>query len=117
MKTSWKILLAFTAGVTCASVVAGGIWNRAIPPDEWLILGNESLVTISELGGQVVKAEKGLVWLSVSSVDSCMVPPPKPKETDPRTFEMGIAALRELYKAQLVGNLEPIRVMDRCQTE
>jgi hypothetical protein len=117
MKTSLKVLLAFAAGVTCASVIAGGEWNRSMPPEEWLRLGNQQVLDISELGVDVVKVDRGLVWLNLSTHDSCMVPPPKPKMTDPRAFEMGIAALRELYKAQLVGNENPIRLTDRCQTE
>jgi hypothetical protein len=109
-----KTVLAFVAGAGCATVIAGYEGEHPIPPDEWLRTGNTMLVTISQLGGQVSFAEKGLVHLHPFSVAACMVPPPKPKQTDLRTFDLGVAALRELYKAQLAGNPEPIRMTDRC---
>ncbi len=109
-----KTLLAFAAGAGCATVIAGYEGNPPIPADEWLKTGNSLILDISRLGGQVSYADKGLVHLHSFSVDACMVPPPKPKQTDLRTFDVGVAALRELYKAHLAGNPEPIRMTDRC---
>ena len=115
MKSSTpKALLAFAAGAAFATAIAGYERDAPISPDEWLATGDELLVTITELGGQVSHAEKGLVHLHPFSVDACMVPPPKPRQTDLRTFDVGVAALRELYKARLAENPEPIRMTDRC---
>jgi hypothetical protein len=121
MKTSLiKGVAIFAAGACCATVVAGGYYNRLISPEEFMKEGDGLLLQVAELGSHVVDVREATVWISAFPPDACFFPPPVPKQpvngyVDARILERGYAALSALRLAKEVGNDTPVRVNDRCQ--
>ena len=115
MKTNLKILLGFTAGVACASVVAGAYGKSGfMAPDEFRDRMHFVATELSALGAHVVFAQKGTLWINTGSVDACMKPPPKPNEVDPRTLVIGAEAAFQYAMGIQAGNEQPIQITAKC---
>ena len=123
MKTSLvKFVALFAAGAGCATVVAGGYYNREIMPEQFMKDGHALLLQVAELGSHVVHVREGTVWITSFPPDACFFPPPVPKApvngyVDKRLVERGFAALGALHLAMELENERPVRVDDKCQTE
>jgi hypothetical protein len=114
MKSTYKVLLGFVAGAACATVIAGTYYGKAMGPEEFRDRLHFVATELTTLGGQVVFAHKGIVWINASAVDACMKPPPKPNEVGPRTLVIGSQAALEYANGLLSGNTEIIRLTDKC---
>jgi hypothetical protein len=118
MKSIIRSLVIFTAGAGSAAVVAGLYPDEPISPELFQERAIKVLAEVEALGGYVAIAQDGRVGI-YTNVGACVPPVPIPKwpahSVDPRSLELGLAALGSMNKGLLAEEPAPVYVVGKCR--